>query len=84
MRAIVICSLVAASLGPARPRPAIEYTLRIDPSHFDAVDVAIHVDHAPDTLRLAMKVHPEYDAAYWRHLDSMRVDSSVSDRSARV
>lgn len=40
--------------------PSIEYTLRIDPSHLDAVDVAIDIAGAPSTLRLAMKVHPEY------------------------
>lgn len=77
MRTIVlICSLLAAAAG-ARPRPSLEYSLQIDPRHLDIVEVAIRIDHAPDTLRLAMKVHPEYDARYWRYLDSLRVDGAA-------
>ena len=31
-----------------------------------------------------MKVHPEYDAKYWRYLDSLTVDGTSDDRDARV
>src|SRR5437660_7428451 len=86
MRTLVLCSMLAGVAWPASPRPrlSIEYSLRIDPSHLDAVDVAIHIDGAPDTLRLAMKVHPEYDAKYWRYLDSIRVDGAASNRGTGV
>jgi hypothetical protein len=40
------------------PQPTIGYSLRIDPDHLDVVEVAIRLDNAPNTLRLAMKVHP--------------------------
>src|SRR5207245_4804591 len=70
--------------APPRPRLSIEYSLRIDPSHLDAVAVAIHIDGAPDTLRLAMKVHPGYDAKYWRYLDSIRVDGAASNLGTGV
>src|SRR5437879_7249428 len=86
MRTVVLCSMLAGVAWPPSPRPrlSIEYTLRIDPSHLDVVDVAIHIDGAPGTLRLAMKVHPEYDAKYWRYLDSIRVDASASDHGTGV
>ncbi|HEY7027000.1 MAG TPA: hypothetical protein VH438_05305, partial [Gemmatimonadales bacterium] len=66
------------------PQPTIAYSLRIDPGHLDVVEVAIRLDHAPNTLRLAMKVHPEYDAQYWRYLDSVRVEGSANDLQAGV
>jgi predicted metalloprotease with PDZ domain len=79
VRAMLIWSLLA------NPRqPSIAYTLRIDPNHLDVVDVAIRLDHAPAVVRLAMKRHPEYDAKYWRYLDSARVDGSANDRRARI
>ena len=86
MRTVVLCSMLAGVAWPAPPRPrlSIEYSLRIDPSHLDAVAVAIHIDGAPDTLRLAMKVHPEYDAKYWRYLDSIRVDGAASNLGTGV
>ncbi len=66
---------VAIGLGPpAYPsQPSVAYTLRIDTAHTGVVDVTMRVEHAPATLRLAMKVHPEYDARYWRYLDAPSV-----------
>lgn len=71
---------VAISVAPhAFPsQPSVAYTLRIDTAHTDGVDVAIRVEHAPATLRLAMKVHPEYDARYWRYLDAPSVDGTAT------
>ena len=83
MRTILISSLLAAAAG-AWSQPSIEYTLRIDPRHLDIVEVAIRIDHAPDTVRLAMKVHPEYDARYWRYLDSLHVDGVAVERGGGV
>jgi predicted metalloprotease with PDZ domain len=68
----------------ASPAPSIAYTLRIDSRQLDIVDVAIRLDHAPRSVRLAMKVHPEYDPRYWRHLDSLRVEGSPSVASPRI
>jgi predicted metalloprotease with PDZ domain len=66
------------------PQPTIAYSLRVDPGHLDIVEVAIRLDHVPSTVRLAMKVHPEYDAKYWRYLDSARVDRSANDLEAGI
>jgi predicted metalloprotease with PDZ domain len=66
------------------PAPSIAYTLRIDPSRLDVVDVAIQLEGAPRSVRLAMKVHPEYDAQYWRYLDSARVEGSPTDGAGSI
>src|SRR5260370_37208846 len=64
--------------------PSIAYTLRIDLSHVDVVDAAIRLDHAPRSVRLAMKVHPEYDAQYWRYLEAPRVEASPGAASPLI
>ncbi|HEY2026729.1 MAG TPA: hypothetical protein VGG78_06945 [Gemmatimonadaceae bacterium] len=72
-------------LVPARAQqPTASYVLRVDSAQLDTVDVSIHIEHAPPTLRLAMKVHPEYDARYWRYVDGWRIDSSADDARAAV
>jgi predicted metalloprotease with PDZ domain len=36
----------------------------------------MRVRNAPDTFRVAMAAHPEYDDRYWRFLEGLRVDAS--------
>ena len=67
------------------PQPAsIAYSLRLDASHLDVAEVSIRIAGAPATFHLAMMVHPEYDAKYWRFVDSMRVTGTSDDRAAHV
>lgn len=54
----------------------IAYTLSIDPAHADMVNVALTLRGAPREFRLAMKVHAEYNAGYWRNVDSLRVEAA--------
>jgi predicted metalloprotease with PDZ domain len=44
----------------------------------------MRVQGAPSSLRLAMKVHPEYDARFWRFLDSMTVTGTADDRAVQI
>ena len=76
--------LAAVALSSSPPPPMIAYTLRVDSARVDFVEVAIRIEHAPTTLRLAMKVHPEYDAKYWRYLDSLWVDGTADDKAAGI
>jgi predicted metalloprotease with PDZ domain len=80
MGVFALPSLVIAQPGP----PSVAYTLRVDSTHVEIVELAMRIEHAPGTLRLAMKVHPEYDAKYWRYLDPPWVDGTSDDRRARV
>lgn len=66
---------LAALVGVAPPRPVVRYALAIDAAHLDVADVTIEVSDVPADFELAMKVHAEYDARYWRYLDAMRVET---------
>ena len=90
LRLSIVAALSATTIGLASAawgqttEPSIAYLLRVDSAHVENVEVAMRIEHAPNELRLAMKVHPEYDSKYWRYLDSLTVDGSSDDRNARV
>ncbi len=60
----------------ASSHPVIRYTLRADGTDPSGFDVTIHIHHAPDTIRLALATHPEYDDEYWRHVTDVRVEGA--------
>lgn len=66
------------------PRPTMVYTLHLDAAHLDVADVALELRDAPASFHLAMKVHPEYDARYWRYIDNVTVAGTADDRAARA
>jgi predicted metalloprotease with PDZ domain len=57
-----------AGTALAQRAPTVSYRVHIDSAAPDDIDVTMSVRGATPTLRLAMKVHPEYDAAYWHNL----------------
>jgi predicted metalloprotease with PDZ domain len=59
-------------------RPSVDYTLRIDSTHLDVAEVTVALRGMPDRFHLAMKVHAEYDAKYWRYVSDVRTDSGGS------
>jgi predicted metalloprotease with PDZ domain len=68
--------IAVGALGGQIPTgPAIRYTLAIDGAHLEVADVTIDVRDVPHEFELAMKVHAEYDARYWRYLDTIRVET---------
>jgi predicted metalloprotease with PDZ domain len=81
---LVLVIAFTRAMKPAAPVPQIQYAVRIDSAHLDVVDVAIAIRNAPTTFWLAMKVHPEYDAKYWRYLEDIRVSGTREDTAARV
>ena len=58
----------AVDLRFARSQPIVAYTLRIPPGDVTGFDVEMRIRNAPDTMRLAMAAHPEYDDRYWRYV----------------
>lgn len=70
----VTALLPIAAIPPLRP--TIAYTVRIDPDRVDVIDVAIAVRGVEASLPLAMKVHAEYDARYWRFFDGVSADGA--------
>jgi len=65
-------------------KSTIDYTLHFDSTHLDIVEVEIQLRGAPESFHVAMKVHAEYDARYWRYLDDFRVDHTADDQVAAV
>jgi predicted metalloprotease with PDZ domain len=73
-----------ALLGDRSPRVSIAYDLTIDPARVDQPEVSITFRNAPDTFHLAMRVHAEYDAQYWRYIQNLRIESKSNARIARL
>jgi predicted metalloprotease with PDZ domain len=65
----------AVEIRFARSQPVVSYSLRIDGGDLSGFDVEMRVRDAPDTFRVAMAAHPEYDDRYWRFVDGLRVDA---------
>jgi predicted metalloprotease with PDZ domain len=67
----------AFELRFARSQPVVSYTLQIDSTDLSGWGVVMHLKNLPDTFRLAMAAHPEYDDHFWRFVRDLRVDSTA-------
>jgi predicted metalloprotease with PDZ domain len=74
---ILACALGA--LLPQRDAVSVRYTVSVDSTDLSGFRVEIRIHNAPDTLRLAMATHPEYDDRYWRFVRDMHVDAAGRD-----
>ncbi len=61
----------------ARSHPVVQYALRVDSSDLSGFAVEMRIRNAPDTFRLAMSAHPEYDDRFWRYVEALRIESSA-------
>ena len=59
----------------AQAPPALEYNLTVDPANLRQIGVTLHIARAPDTVRLAMAAHPEYDDRYRRYVTGFAAES---------
>src|SRR5439155_332524 len=57
-------------------QPVVGYTLRVDAGDLSGFDVELRLRNVPDTFRLALVAHPEYDDRYWRYVEALRVATS--------
>jgi predicted metalloprotease with PDZ domain len=67
----------AVEVRYATSQPVVAYTLRVDSADRSGFEVEIRIRHAPDTFRLAMVAHPEYDDRYWRFVANLRVEGTA-------
>ncbi|MDQ6830983.1 MAG: hypothetical protein M3081_19135 [Gemmatimonadota bacterium] len=65
----------------ANSQPIVSYRLRVDPADLSAFAVEMRIRNAPDTIRIAMAAHPEYDDRYSRYVEGMRAESKGAERS---
>src|SRR5687767_2276257 len=62
-------------------QPVVNYTIRIDQNDLTNFKVEMQLRNIPDTLRLAMFVHPEYDDRFYRYVESIEVQSKSGKSS---
>lgn len=61
--------------GTAPIPPVVSYVLAVRPDDPSGFTVEILLRNLPDTFRLAMAAHPEYDDRYWRHVVDLRAET---------
>src|SRR5215467_12366426 len=59
--------------------PSVDYTLTIDETDFSFFSVEMIIRNIPDTFRVAMVTHPEYDDRYWRYVENISVKAKNGD-----
>lgn len=62
----------------ARAQPIVHYTLWIRGGDTTGYDVDVTIRGAPDTFRLTMAKHPEYDDRFFRYVENVRVSPSTA------
>ncbi|HEX2717417.1 MAG TPA: PDZ domain-containing protein [Gemmatimonadaceae bacterium] len=65
----------AVEVRHAATQPVVSYTLRVDPSDTAGFAMEMRVRNVPDTFRVAMAAHPEYDDRFWRFMGALRAES---------
>jgi predicted metalloprotease with PDZ domain len=76
---LFLIAALASAIDPtahASPNPSIAYTLTINPADLSGFDVSMRISGAPETMRMAMAVHPEYNDRFWRYLRDLRAETS--------
>jgi predicted metalloprotease with PDZ domain len=66
----------ALDLRFARSQPVIQYALTIGDRDTTGFAVELRIRNAPDTFRIAMAKHPEYDDRYFRFVRDLRIAES--------
>lgn len=56
----------------ARTQPIVHYLLTVAEGDTSGYDVQMVVTNAPDTMRVALAKHPEYDDQFFRYIDNVR------------
>jgi len=59
--------------------PTVDYTLTVDPADFSSFSVEMKIRNVPDTFKVAMVTHPEYDDHYWKYVKNFSVKAKNGD-----
>jgi len=73
--AAVLWTHAAQAQGRPSPWPHVDYVLTVDSADLSGFSVQMRVYGGPDTMRIAMAAHPEYDDRFWRYVRDLRVDT---------
>lgn len=58
-------------------QPVISYLLRVDKNDLSVFSIRMQIRNIPDTFRVAMVTHPEYDDRYWRFIEQLEVETAA-------
>jgi predicted metalloprotease with PDZ domain len=64
----------------ARSQPIVHHVLRVRESNLGVVEIETRIRNVPDTFRIAMAKHPEYDDRYWRFVEGLEVRGGSAAR----
>lgn len=56
-------------------QPVVDYLLTVDSTDFSSFAVEMKIRNIPDTFRVAMVAHPEYDDRYWQYVEDFFVEA---------
>ena len=73
LRAIVLAGALSLTASH-RANPRISYDVAFEAGDPASIRVAMQIENAPRSVRLAMAVHPEYDDRFWRYITDWHVD----------
>ena len=59
--------------------PHIRYIVGVDSTDLSSITVEMHIRQIPDSFRVAMAAHPEYDDRYWRFVKKLTVSSRYGE-----
>jgi predicted metalloprotease with PDZ domain len=65
----------AVEIRYASSQPVIRYTLKVDTADLSTYEVEMRIRNVPDTFRIAMMAHPEYDDRFWRYIKDLHVET---------
>lgn len=60
----------------ATSQPVVQYVIHVDSTDLSGFEVEMRLSALPDTFRLAMARHPEYEDRFWRYLKALRVETA--------
>jgi predicted metalloprotease with PDZ domain len=65
----------AVEVRYAASQPVVGYTLQVDTTDLSYYAIEMRLRNVPDTFRVAMVAHPEYDDRFWRFVEEMHVET---------
>ena len=70
----------AIDLRFSRAQAVVSYRLTVSAADPGRIGMTMYIRNAPDTIRLAMAAHPEYDDRYWRYVVDLVAESGGRSR----
>ena len=63
-------------------QPIVNYVLTVDSTDFSSIMIEMKIKNIPDSFRVAMVTHPEYDDRYWKYVEDISVDGKTGKGKA--